>query len=93
MVVLSDDLVHVVKAQISDDVPVTLPEFAVLNWCRKLMNNDEQTSRKVCDAAHPPHHAATPPSGWRLQSTDNLKNTNVVKPVGVAVAHSHALAQ
>lgn len=28
---LSDDLVHVVKAQISDDVPVTLAEFAVLN--------------------------------------------------------------
>lgn len=28
---LSDHLVHIVKAQISDDVPVTLPEFAVLN--------------------------------------------------------------
>lgn len=28
---LSDDLVHIVKAQISDDVLVTLPEFAVLN--------------------------------------------------------------
>lgn len=52
------------------------------------MNNDEQTSRKVCDAAHPPHHAASPPSGGKLQLTHNLKNTNVVEPAGVAVAQS-----
>lgn len=39
-----------------------------------------------CDAAHPPHHTAPPPSGGRLQLTQI--QTNVGKPAGVAVAQS-----